>query len=266
MFGKLSVSTNLGFILGPAIAGILAGTILGEALPVIAAVIISAIATVLIMGLPESSPCVLNRDEGQTSLRRTMGGETKPCYDLKGAPRLSTRQIISLPGVPLLLLIYFVIMMGFNCFYVALPMQAVHGLEWSIQTTGIFFAVLSAMMAFVQGPILARASRMWSDTTLVLAGSLALALSFMMFTQTSMVAIYTGAALMAVGNGVMWPSVVALLSKSAGDGSIRSRRSRQANGRALPRLACLNLFQHRDDFCLDPAPLGWVDGLNCRVV
>ncbi|HXT83783.1 MAG TPA: MFS transporter, partial [Verrucomicrobiae bacterium] len=47
-FGKLSISANLGFIVGPALAGVLGGTIYKEILPVLSAVIISAIAFVVI--------------------------------------------------------------------------------------------------------------------------------------------------------------------------------------------------------------------------
>ena len=37
-FGKMAISSNLGFILGPALAGILGGTIYGEILPVLASI------------------------------------------------------------------------------------------------------------------------------------------------------------------------------------------------------------------------------------
>ena len=37
-FGKMAISSNLGFIVGPALAGILGGTIYGNTLPVIVAV------------------------------------------------------------------------------------------------------------------------------------------------------------------------------------------------------------------------------------
>ena len=47
-FGKMAVSTNLGFILGPAIAGLLGATALGELLPVVAALGISVVATLII--------------------------------------------------------------------------------------------------------------------------------------------------------------------------------------------------------------------------
>ena len=40
-FGKIAISSNLGFIIGPTIAGILGGTIYGAILPVLAALILS---------------------------------------------------------------------------------------------------------------------------------------------------------------------------------------------------------------------------------
>jgi MFS transporter, DHA1 family, tetracycline resistance protein len=48
-FGKMAISSNLGFILGPALAGILGGTIYGEILPVTAALILSLITLFVIV-------------------------------------------------------------------------------------------------------------------------------------------------------------------------------------------------------------------------
>ena len=39
-FGKMSISSNLGFIVGPALAGLLSITAYGEAAPVLGAVVI----------------------------------------------------------------------------------------------------------------------------------------------------------------------------------------------------------------------------------
>jgi DHA1 family tetracycline resistance protein-like MFS transporter len=56
-FGKMAISSNLGFILGPALAGILGGTVYGELLPVLAALLLS-IVTIFVVGflLSESRP------------------------------------------------------------------------------------------------------------------------------------------------------------------------------------------------------------------
>ena len=45
----MAVSSNLGFILGPALAGLLSATVLGELLPVLAALSISLLASLLIV-------------------------------------------------------------------------------------------------------------------------------------------------------------------------------------------------------------------------
>src|SRR5690606_25531842 len=47
-FGKMAISSNLGFIVGPALAGILGSTAYEELLPVLAAVLISFAAVVVI--------------------------------------------------------------------------------------------------------------------------------------------------------------------------------------------------------------------------
>ena len=47
-FGKMAISSNLGFIVGPALAGILGATIYQEILPVLAALVISLIALIVI--------------------------------------------------------------------------------------------------------------------------------------------------------------------------------------------------------------------------
>jgi MFS family permease len=60
-FGMMGASTSLGFVLGPAVAGILASTILGEILPIILAAIISLVAIIVIfIRLPESNPCMVD--------------------------------------------------------------------------------------------------------------------------------------------------------------------------------------------------------------
>jgi MFS family permease len=113
--------------------------------------------------------------------------------------------------------VYFLVMLGFNFYYVAFPIHAAESLRWSVREVGVYFSVLSLTMVVVQGPILSRASRKLSDPSLSALGSLILAGSFvfLLFRQTSL--LYTGAVLLALGNGLMWPSVVSMLSKAAGE-------------------------------------------------
>ena len=57
-FGKMAMASNLGFVLGPAIAGVLGATRWGERAPVLAAIVISMVATALILWrLPDTRQC-----------------------------------------------------------------------------------------------------------------------------------------------------------------------------------------------------------------
>jgi MFS family permease len=166
--------------------------------------------------LPESNPCVINSNLTPKSLRRVFGQEQKSCYQVEDAEKLSTARILKLPFVLPLLVIYFLVMLGFNFFYVVFPVFVVRQLDWDVTGTGIFFAVLSALMVLVQGPVLKRLARHFSEARLIVSGGLVLATSFLFFLSHQLPFIYVGAALMALGNGLMWPSLVSVLSEAAG--------------------------------------------------
>ena len=217
-FGKMAISSNLGFILGPALAGVLGATVLAEVLPVSAALIISFVATLMIVfNLPESNPCVLKKDPQMVNVRKVFGQEHRDCFDYKGAEKLKLKDIVKLKNIPSLMIFYFLIFLGFNLFYTAFPIHAVKSLKWSITDTGLFFSVLSLMMVFVQGPVLSRVAKIWSDDLLIVVGSLILGTNFVLLISSSIMTIYLAAALFALGNGLMWPSVLSLLSKAAGE-------------------------------------------------
>ena len=109
------------------------------------------------------------------------------------------------------------IFLGFNFFYTSFPVHAAGELAWSVTQTGMFFASMSAMMVIVQGPLLARLAKTWSDSSLVTGGSLLLGTNFLLLLSRDTLMIYAAAALFALGNGIMWPSVLSLLSKVAGE-------------------------------------------------
>ena len=216
-FGKMAISANLGFILGPAIAGLLGSTAWGELLPVLLALVISLVASGLIAWrLPESRPCPQVADDTPPGIHRILGQEYKQCVEVAAVRRPGFLQILRLPRVGLLLAIYFLVMLAFNFFYVAFPVHAVQGLQWSVRQTGAFFAILSLLMVIVQGPVLRRALQVYSDRVLVMVGSVLLAASFPFLMLSELLGIYLGVALLALGNGLLWPSVVAILAKVAG--------------------------------------------------
>ncbi|MGA9296439.1 MAG: MFS transporter, partial [Nitrososphaeraceae archaeon] len=217
-FGKMAISSNLGFILGPALAGILGGTIYGEILPVTAALVLSLV-TLFVIGflLRESRPLseeILVPEEG--TIRKVFAQECRDCYSTEGTKKPRFRDIFRLEHISFLLLLYFFIFLGFNIYYAAFPTHAANDLKWSITQLGIFYAVLSGIMVLVQGPILRKALKKFSEEKLVVIGSLILGTNFILFVSNNIVSIGGAVVLFAVGNGLMWPSFMSILSRRAG--------------------------------------------------
>jgi MFS transporter, DHA1 family, tetracycline resistance protein len=216
-FGKMAISSNLGFIVGPALAGILGATVYGEALPVLGALILSLVVlVVIIFTLKETRPSILVEIPEKKDVGRVFSFESKECYKTANPARLKFRDVFKLKHITFLLVLYFLIFLGFNIFYTAFPIHAVGGLGWTVTQMGIFYAVLSGIMALVQGPILRKALKKISEEQLVIIGSAILGTNFILLVSSDIILIYAAAVMFAVGNGLMWPSVMSIFSNRAG--------------------------------------------------
>ena len=217
-FGKMAISSNLGFILGPALAGILGGTIYGAILPVLAALILS-LATLIVIGflLRESKPSsqeMLVPEEG--TIRKVFSQECREPYPTANTIKPRLRDVFKLKHISFLLILYFLIFLGFNIYYASFPTHAAKDLKWSVTQLGIFYAVLSGIMVLIQGPVLRKALKKFSEEKLVIIGSMILGTNFILFVSNNIVSVAGAVILFAVGNGLMWPSFMSILSRRAG--------------------------------------------------
>ena len=202
-YGKMAAAANIGFILGPLLAGVLGATAFGLKLPIITTAAISLAALFLIVfGLPES-----------TSHIKTSPSENAKT---KKEPRPKFSFLVSLPNIGLMLVLYFLIYLGFNFFYTSFPLYASQILKWNVTRMGIFFAVLSGEMVLVQGPLLSFLSKRVSDEKLTIIGGLILAANFIFMMSHQEPVLYFAALLFSLGNGLMWPSFLSILSRVAG--------------------------------------------------
>jgi MFS family permease len=216
-FGKMAISSNLGFIVGPALAGILGATVYGEVLPVLAALILSLVVLVVIVfTLKETKRSILMKIPEKNDVGRVFSFESKECYKTANPNRLKFRDVFKLKYISFLLVLYFLIFLGFNIFYTSFPIHAVNELGWTVTQMGIFYAVLSGIMVLVQGPILRKALKKFSEEQLVIIGSVILGTNFILFVSPDIILIYGAAVLFAVGNGLMWPPVMSILANRAG--------------------------------------------------
>ncbi len=216
-FGKMAISSNLGFIVGPAIAGILGSTMYKEVLPVLAALVLSLI-TLFVIGftLKESKPVAMIQVPEKGNIGKVFAQECKECYKIVNPKKIKFKDVFNLKYVSFLLFLYFFIFLGFNIYYTSFPIHAVGSLHWSITQMGVFYAILSGMMVLIQGPVLRKALQKFSEEKLVIIGSIILGTNFILFVSNETFLIYVAAILFAVGNGLMWPSFLSILSKRAG--------------------------------------------------
>jgi len=206
-FGRMAATANLGLIFGPLIAGALGATGLGYKLPVMAAAFISLVAMVVIFyGLKELNPRPGKSDAPVASQNIAPG--------LANPGRSTLISTLKLPYVSFFMLLYFLIFLAFNFFYVAFPVYVAGDLHWTVLQMGIFFSVLSGMLVVVQGPILSWLAKKVSSAILVIGGAVLLSAGFAFFRYPGVPMIYTGAVFFSAGNGVMWPSFMALLSNT----------------------------------------------------
>lgn len=200
-YGLMTMVGNLGFTVGPALAGLLGGTALAEKLPIVVAIVLSAATTLIIaLVLPEPH-------------RKTLVSDKES--DSRGRP--GRRVILENKDIVFVLTLYFAMFIGFNVYYTAFPIHAIRRLGWSAGRLGVYFAALSFTMMVVQGPVLSRVSKRYSACRLITTGSLLLGINFVLIATSRLGPTLVALLLFAFGNGVMWPSMLSLLSRLAGD-------------------------------------------------
>jgi DHA1 family tetracycline resistance protein-like MFS transporter len=216
-YARLGAATNLGFVVGPLIAGLLAGTDTGVVVVVVLALLLSASAAALIyFRLPDApprsaTPLEVSRTGGVNAHKLLGGG----CREAVKMPRLHLRAILSSRTLRLLIAIYFLVYFGFSIFAATLAIHATKDLGLSSGRLGILFTTLALGLVITQTLILPRLARKLSSATLGATGCAMLVLAYVLMTRSSSAPLFAGVILYGVGNGLMWPSYLTILSESA---------------------------------------------------
>jgi MFS family permease len=217
-FGRMGVAANFGMVLGPGLASVLGATRYGPSLPVLAAALIALVGVgVIAFGLPESNPNAGLPECPRDEPGQVLGAEPRDCVAAARQRQASVPALLREPNVAFMMALYFTILLSFNFYYIAFPVHAARNLEWDVTQIGVFFAVLSTMIVVVEGPILSRVSKRLSESTLILIGLPILGTNFLLMSSPRIELLYLGAMLFAVGTGLIWPSVVSMVSKVAPD-------------------------------------------------
>ena len=196
--GMFGAAMGLGFIVGPAIGGALAGS--GEAidytLPPLVAAAASALAAIIAL--------VVLTDSGGTAKRAPAGWLT---------PIVTACASSDLRPLALTL---FMIVFAFAGLETTFALWAERQLDWGPREVGRLFAGVGVIMVLVQGGAIGPLSRRLGEERLVFLGIVALVLGFVALPlATSLPAVLGAMALLAGGFGLANPALASLVSRRA---------------------------------------------------
>jgi len=202
--GMFGAAFALGFIFGPVIGGTLAGpdpAAPAFMTPFLIAAGLAGLALVLtVILLKESLPA--DRRGGQ-ALTRGPGR-------VRGLMRGLGRE-----GLGLLIVLTFVVTLVFAGMEVTFALWAERAFDWGPQPVGYVFAFAGFIAALVQGGLIGRLSKRFGEARLVLAGAVILGLGMLLLPFSAGLALVLVAmALLAVGLGLLNPSLQSLISRS----------------------------------------------------
>lgn len=202
--GMIGAAFGLGFILGPALGGFLAGSNPATAdlqTPawVAAGMSFAALCSVLVV-LRESLP----RD------RRRLAPRIGRVGLIRGA--------LQRPILSRLIVIFFLVILAFGAMESIFALWALRQLDWGPEKVGYVFAYLGLLSAIMQGGLTRRLTKRYGEERLLLCGLVLLAIGLVVVPFSLDLPILGGAfALLAIGLGLTQPALNSLISRRAGE-------------------------------------------------
>ena len=223
-FARLGAAASLGFVIGPFAAGFVARGKHGVLLLVLVAMSLSGVGAFVVWRfLPSVERSQLAPADVNATLvtHKALGGGTKECVAHRPSGH-SLAELFALPEAKRMIGLYFLVFLGFSIFTTVLPMHALVDLHWTSDRLGAFFGVLSLALITTQVLVLPPLARRFSDGALAAWGSATVALAYVLVASLGVPGAFGAATLYGVGNGLMWPSYLAMLSET-GPASARGR-------------------------------------------
>ena len=204
-FGLIGVAFGLGFILGPALGGLLGR--LNVNLPLLVAVAVAATNLVLVLLLlPETHPI-----DARIPLPRKR--ELQPFTQLS--------RVFRNPQIRRFCLAFFLFFMGFNGFTAVLVLYFKQVFGWGPGLAGAAFLVVGVVATVVQGGLIGPLVKRFGEWRLTLAGLgfvVAGCLLIPLATPaTAQAVVFSAVAILALGTGLVTPSLRALVSRRLDD-------------------------------------------------
>lgn len=198
--GMIGAAIGLGFVIGPAIGGILAP--IGPAVPFIVAMVIAIInALLVLLFLPET------HNVREISKTNTVSTEQK------GILPSGLGQLLRNKTLTRLIVINLLFTTAFTAMEAVFALFSQHMFGWTAKENGYIFAYVGLIIVIMQGGLIGQLVKRFGEQKLLIAGLLMLALGLALLPLSSTLAVMLIAlGILSAGNGAVTPTVSALLS------------------------------------------------------
>jgi DHA1 family tetracycline resistance protein-like MFS transporter len=201
--GMIGAAFGLGFTVGPAIGGMLAGanpTAASLAYPAFAAALLSAIALVLAAVLLKESLAPEHRSTAARPGRLAMA-----------------KAAFARPGLRHLIILFFLTTTAFAGLEATFALWANSVFGWGPLQVGYIFFFIGVVLVVVQGGLIGRLTKRFGEARLVVAGATLLTIGLIALPFSGgIAAVLIVMALLALGLGMLNPAVTSLVSREAG--------------------------------------------------
>jgi DHA1 family tetracycline resistance protein-like MFS transporter len=204
--GLIGAAFGLGFIIGPALGGFLAGTNPQTADVETPALVAAGLSFIALLGvallLSESLPA--DKRGGERPSRSRLAA----ILDVLRRPALSS-----------LISIFFLVILAFSGMESTFALWAIEQLGWGPKQVGYVFAYVGILSAILQGGLIGRLTRLYGERRLLPSGlaSIAVGLVILPF-ACSLSFLAPAISALAIGMGLTQPSLNSLISRQAGSG------------------------------------------------
>jgi MFS family permease len=203
--GLIGMAFGIGFILGPFFGGLLSDVSLSAPAKVAAALSLANLAWAWV-SLPESLDDAHKADSAHARPLRF------------GLDMHAVEQSLALPGMAVLLALFFVAALSFSNLEQTFSLYANDEFGLNAKQTGWVLGTVGLVAAVVQGGLLGRLNRRFGETSLIRFGTFVQTGAFVLYAWLPgdhVGGLYVGAVFLALGNALTNPSLSTLASKIA---------------------------------------------------
>lgn len=197
--GLIGAAIGLGFVIGPALGGILVP--LGTAIPFWVATVVALINALLVaLLLPETHT-------KQTAVQET----ASPLH--RGSWLVGWRNALRDPIIARLVGINLLFTAAFTAMEALFPLFAQHSFGWGAMQTGYIFTYVGVIIVIMQGGLVGLLVKRWGEQRILQIGLVMLAAGLLLLTYSTQLAwLLITLGILSAGNGAITPTISTLLS------------------------------------------------------